>query len=103
MAHPDQNDPHASLRERVLQRVLNGPGESDARIRAAAAEGRGAPADLQPLIDKIHARAYTVTDEEVARLQPVYGDDRLFEIIVSASLGASHKRLTAGLKALERA
>lgn len=97
------SDPHATLLDRVLQRVLNGAGESDARIRAAAAEGRGVPADLQPLIDKVHARAYTVTDDDVAQLQRVYGDDKLFEIIVSASLGASHKRLMAGLKALEEA
>ncbi len=93
-------DPHASLRDRVLQGVLYGPGESDAAIRQAAAEGRGVPADLQALVDKIHSHAYKVTDEDIAHLQAKYGDDRLFEIVVSAALGASRERLLSGLNAL---
>jgi alkylhydroperoxidase family enzyme len=97
------NDPHATLRDRVLDRVLDGPGESDPAIRRAAAEGRGVPAELQSLVDKIHRHAYKVTDEEIAELQKRYGDDQLFEIIVSAALGASRARLLAGLDALEHA
>ncbi|GAC1411125.1 MAG: hypothetical protein NVSMB53_06360 [Gemmatimonadaceae bacterium] len=96
-------DPHASLRDRVLDRVLQGSGESEPAIRQAAAKDRGAPADLQRLVDKIHRYAYKVTDEDVARAQAKYGDDQLFEIVVSAALGASEQRLLAGLKALEEA
>lgn len=97
------SDPHAALRKRVIQGVLEGAGESDPAIRRAAAEGLGVPADLQALVDKIHHHAYKVTDEDVARVQAVYGDDRTFEIVVSASLGASERRLLAGLLALEDA
>ena len=97
------SDPHASLRDRVLNGVLYGPGESDAAIRQAAAEGRGVPADLQALVDKIHSHAYKVTDQDIAQLQAKYGDDRLFEIVVSAALGASRERLLAGLNALNEA
>jgi hypothetical protein len=96
-------DPHASLRDRVLQGVLYGPGESDAAVRRAAAEGAGVPADLQALVDKIHSHAYKVTDDDIARLQAKYGDDQLFEIVVSAALGASRQRLLAGLNALNDA
>ena len=96
-------DPYASLRDRVLDGVLYGPGESDPAIRQAAAEGRGVPADLQALVDKIHNHAYKVTDQEMAHLQAKYGDDRLFEIVVSAALGASRERLLAGLNALGEA
>jgi hypothetical protein len=96
-------DPHASLRDRVVDSVISGPGVSDAGIRRAAAEGTGVPADLQPLVDKIHRHAYKVTDEDMARAQAKYGDDQMFEIVVSAALGASRKRLLAGLKALEEA
>lgn len=96
-------DPHASLRNQVLERVIEGIGESDPAIRRAAAEGRGAPSDLQPLVDKIHRHAYKVTDEDFARVQTKYTDDQLFEIVVSASLGASRQRLLAGLKALDEA
>ena len=96
-------DPHAALRERVLNNVFEGPGESDPALRRAVAEGAGIPADLQALVDKIHRHAYKVTDDDIARLQAKYGDDRMFEIIVSAALGASRQRLLAGLDALEQA
>lgn len=97
------NDPHAALRDRALDTVLNGPGESDPALRQAAASGVGLPGELQTLVDKIQRHAYKVTDEDVARLQAQYGDDRMFELIVSAALGASRKRLDAGLRALEDA
>jgi hypothetical protein len=96
-------DPHAGLRDQVLQRVLQGAGESDPATRSAAAEGSGVPTDLQALVDKIHRHAYRVTDEDIALLQATYGDDQMFEIIVSAALGASRKRLLAGLEALDEA
>jgi hypothetical protein len=96
-------DPYAALRDEVLRRVLEGPGESDASVRQAAAAGVGAPSDLQPLVEKIHHHAYKVTDEDVAALQQRHGDDPMFEIIVSAALGASRQRLLAGLRALENA
>ena len=97
------SDPHADLRHRVFERVLLGAGETDPALRNAAANGTGVPADLQPLIDKIHRHAYKVTDEDIASAQAKYGDDKMFEIVVSAALGASRKRLVAGLKALEEA
>ena len=96
-------DPHAALRDRVLEIVLEGAGDSDAGIRRAAAYGTGVPADLQPLVDKIHNHAYKVTDDDIARLHAKYGDDPLFEIIVAAALGASRRRLLAGLEALDEA
>ena len=97
------HDPYAALRDAVLARVLDGDGESDPALRRAAADGVGLPADLQDLVDKIHHHAYRVTDEDLARLRPAHGDDRLFELVVSAALGASRRRLLAGLDALERA
>jgi hypothetical protein len=97
------SDPHAVLRDRALRSVLDGDGESDPTIRKAAAEGSGVPADLQVLVDKIHRHAYKVTDDDIAQLQAKYGDDRMFEIVVSAALGASRRRLLAGLEALDEA
>ena len=96
-------DPHATLRDRALDRVLNGPGETDPALRNAAADDAGLPAELQSLVDKIHHHAYKVTDEDIATLQAKHGDDRMFEIVVSAALGASRHRLLAGLRALEEA
>ena len=96
-------DRHAELRDKVLAQVLAGPGESDAAVRQAAAANAGGPEDLRPLIAKVHAHAYKVTDADIARLQSTYGDDKLFEIVVSAALGASRQRLMAGLDALGKA
>ncbi len=96
-------DPHAELRDRVYRSVLDGPGQSGPELRRAAADGKGVPADLQALVDKIHRHAYTVTDDDLARLRATYSDDQMFEIVVSAALGASRARLDAGLAALEEA
>ena len=100
---PKISDPHAAARDAVLRSVLDGPGETDPSLRYAAAEGVGAPDDLRALVEKIHQHAYRVTDEEIAALQGKYGEDQLFEIIVSAAVGASRQRLMAGLRALEEA
>ena len=94
-------DPHAAPRDRVFETVLKGPGESLPAIRLAAAEGTGVPADLQALVDKIHHHAYKVTDADLSSAQSKYGDDQMFEIVVSAALGASRQRLLAGLEALD--
>lgn len=96
-------DPHASLRDRVLASVLDSPGESLTEIRHAAADGTGLPSTLQPLVDKIHRHAYKVTDDDMSRAQAKHGDDQMFEIVVSAALGASRQRLLAGLEALDKA
>ena len=96
-------DPHANLRDRVLNRVLLGAGDVETGLRQAAASDGGAPADLQALIDKIHRHAYKVTDEDIAMAQQKYGDDKMFEIVISAALGAANQRLQAGLRALNQA
>lgn len=96
-------DPHAELRDKVLDGVLNGAGESHPAIRNAVADRKNVPAELEALVDKIHRHAYKVTDEDIAILQAKHGDDRMFEIVVSSALGASRQRLLAGLAALEEA
>jgi alkylhydroperoxidase family enzyme len=96
-------DPHSELRDRAFRTVFDGPGQSDPTLRNAVGEGDGVPADLQSLVDKIHRHAYKVTDDDLARLRARYSDDQMFEIVVSAALGASRKRLLAGLAALEKA
>ena len=101
--NPKVPDPHAAARDAVLRAVLDGPGETDPSLRHAMAEGVGVPEELQALAEKIHRHPYKVTDEEIEALQGKYGDDKMFELIVSAAVGASRQRLMAGLKALEEA
>lgn len=97
------NDPHAALRDAALASVLSGPAQSEPATRRSAAKNEAVPADLQMLVAKVHAHAYRVTDDDVAAAQKKFGDDKLFEVIVSAAMGASKLRLDAGLKALEEA
>ncbi|HSQ32536.1 MAG TPA: hypothetical protein VLN49_21925 [Gemmatimonadaceae bacterium] len=97
------HDPHAKLRDEIFHQVLDGPGESDPAARREAAADSDVASDLRTLVGKIHQHAYTVTDDDVASLQAVHGDDKMFEIIVAAALGASRQRLAAGLAALEEA
>ena len=96
-------DPHANLRDKVLKSVLTGPGETDPAMRNAVADGKSVPAELHVLVDKIHRHAYKVTDEDMKRPQAKYGDDQMFEIVVSSALGASRNRLLVGMKALDEA
>ena len=78
-------DPHAALRDRVIARVLDGEGETAPALRKSVADNRGVPADLQQLVEKIHRHAYKVTDDDIARAQASYGDDKMFEIVVSSA------------------
>ena len=87
----------------MLSSVLDGVAETDRSLRHAAASGAGVPPHLDSLVAKIHAHAYRVTDDDVAGPQAKHGDDAMFEIIVSAALGASRRRLLAGLAALDEA
>ena len=96
-------DPYAEQRDMVLATILDGPGESDPSLRKAAADNMGLPADLRSLVDKIHRHAFKVTDDDMAKAQAKYGDDKMFEIVVSAAVGASRQRLRAGLDALSKA
>ena len=77
--------------------------ENAQRLEATGRDVRARSEDLRALVDKVHHHAYRVTDDDVARLQPTYGDDRLFEIVVAATVGAARARLLAGLAALEEA
>jgi hypothetical protein len=92
------NDPHAELRDRVTATVLDGPGVAPQALRRAAAAGRDLPGELQSLVDKVRAH-----DEDIARGQVMHGVVAMFEVVVSAALGAAHDRLAAGLRALEQA
>ena len=96
-------DPHATIRDRVFSSVFSGAGDSDRALREAVADGKNVPSELAALVDKIHRHAYKVTDDDLARLRTTYSEDQLFEIVVSAALGASRQRLFAGLAALEKA
>ena len=97
---------HRSHVEALRQAVLEGPGRVAPALRQAASrnDGSALPEALRSYVDRIERHAYRVTDEEVEELKRVgYSDDQLFEITVAAALGASLRRLEAGLAPLAAA
>lgn len=108
-------DRHGPLVERVRETVLVGPGVTQPALRqavekrAAVMSGRirasgevGAiPADLSEFVDRVAVEAWRVTSEEVkALLDAGYTEDEVFEVTVSAAMGAACGRLERGLAAL---
>lgn len=100
----------------VRAAVLEGPGATPTGLRQAVAARAGGPEagasraagvrevdeELRPLVDKVAGRAYEVTDADIATLrQAGYDEDAVFEVVVSAALGAGTARLRRGLAALE--
>jgi alkylhydroperoxidase family enzyme len=56
---------------------------------------------LGPYVQKVAHHAYKVTDEDITALhQGGYSDDQIFEVTVSAALGAGLVRLESGLAIL---
>ncbi len=86
----------------ALRRAIQA--RSGASAGSAARETAEIPAELHELIDKIAERPTEVTDEDFTRLSARgYTLDQLFDVVMSASLGASHARLRRGLDALDLA
>jgi len=105
--------------ERLVERVLAGPGHAASELRRAVfARAFGPPwsplsgtemgtggediaPDLAGYVDKVALHAYKVSDEDLAALKRAgNSDDLLFEVTVSAALGAAVGRLERGLSAL---
>lgn len=100
--------------QRFVDAVLTTPGDTRDELRCAvearAAQNGGRPAnhasdevpeDLTRYVDKVAKHAYKVTDADVEALHHAgYSEDAIFEITLSAALGAGLARLERGLEAL---
>ena len=93
----------AQVRE-LRTAILDQPGHLDDARRREAWDGTSSEPQLAAFCAKVAARAYTVTDEDVARLrQAGYSEDQIFEATICAAVGAGLTRLEQGLAALEGA
>jgi alkylhydroperoxidase family enzyme len=104
---------HMPLVRALEESILTAPGDTDPVLRrvveARSAElgGRPGPATgeipeaLRPYVDKVARHAYKVTDRDLEELKAAgYSEDAIFEITLSAALGAGTSRLERGLAAL---
>jgi alkylhydroperoxidase family enzyme len=105
---------HAANAHRLVEAVLTNTGETDPALRytveayAAGLRGRPneqadkLPAELVEYVNKIALHAYKTTDEDIEALrQAGYSEDAIFEITLSAALGAGMARLERGLSVLK--
>jgi hypothetical protein len=92
------------LRERVIDRAVNGPGRATRAMRRAAFENTGVDERARALVDKVAGRAWTVTTTDVTAVSASgMKDDEVFELVVCAALGQSTRQLQAALAALDEA
>ena len=108
------SDSHATYVQRLVEAVLSSEGETDASVRRAVESlsaqigGRStnqtdvvAP-ELINYVKKIALHAYKTTDEDIDALRHAgYSEDAIFEITLSAALGAGMARLERGVSALK--
>ena len=92
---------YEDFRRRLVDAVLQTPGDTKPELRRAALERATAPGPLGPYVSNVARHAYKITDTDVAQLrQAGHSDDSLFEITVAASVGAALYRLDRGMAAL---
>lgn len=100
---------YAAWIQRLVDAVLTTPGHTPSALRHAAfaraarpgAPADGVPAPLAGYVDKVALHAYQVTDDDLAALQRAgSSEDAVFEITVTAAVGAALARLDRGLAAL---
>ena len=94
---------HARLRVEFIYHILESDAESSVALRRAAACNEGLPEHLVQLVEKIHRHSYKVVDADIDAARAACREDEIFEVILSACIGASEQRVVAGLKAVEEA
>ena len=103
----DLSGRYAVFTRRLIDSVLAAPGDTSseqrraALARAAGAVLSGGEDALGRYVDTVARHAYTLTDDDLTALQRAgNSEDVIFEITVSAALGAALGRLERGLAAL---
>lgn len=105
---------YTTYTQRLIDAIQSSPGETDPALRKAVKESSSLlsshasmpvdpmPAALNTYVKKVALHAYKVTEEDVERLRTAgYNEDAIFEITLSAALGAGMTRLESGLAALK--
>jgi len=105
---------YAAYTQRLIDAVISSPGETNSTLRRAVEDlsaglnSRSSqrvdrvPPELVPYIKKVALHAYKTTEEDIGALQTVgYSEDAIFELTLSAALGAAMIRLERGLAALK--
>jgi len=108
------DESHAVYAQHLIEAILTSPGYTEPSVRQAvealSAQPGGrltsnvdtVPPELISFVKKVALHAYKTTDEDIeALLKAGYSEDAIFEITVSAALGAGMARLERGLGTLK--
>jgi len=108
------SDSHAIYVQRLVEAVLTSEGDTDPSVRRAVEslsaqigghsmnQADAIPPELFSYVKKIALHAYKTTEEDIDGLRNAdYSEDAIFEITLSAALGAGMARLERGLAALK--
>jgi alkylhydroperoxidase family enzyme len=93
--------------EEVRAAILGTKGETSSELRKsiearAAGESAELPDALAGYVEKVARHAYRITDEDTQGLERAgYSQDAIFEITLSAAIGAGRARLQRGLAVLK--
>lgn len=93
--------------EALVARVLRGDGVTSTAVRGAAAGtgSDGLAERVAPVIAKIRAHAYKITDDDIAALRAAGfpDDDDIFEVTIATVVGVAQRRLDAAMAAIDAA
>jgi acyl transferase domain-containing protein len=87
----------------LVSRILKGPGEASTAERGGAFNNSGLAERLGRLADKVSKHASQVTDDDIAAATAGTNEDKVFEIVVCASVGQATRQYDAALAALDAA
>lgn len=91
-------------RRSLVARVLTHRGVASIAERRAAFDNTGLDAQLSTLVEKVARHASRVSDDDIARARAAgYSEDKLFEIVVCAAIGAASRQYESALAALDAA
>lgn len=97
-------DEKRTIHRRLVERILRGPGQAPAQLRAQAFENADVPEPLRALVGKVATQPARVTDADFAGpMQAGLTDDQLFELVICAAVGQATRQYEAGLAALAAA
>ena len=101
--HPEPHQRHADSLAAVRRAVFRSDGASDRATRSAAADDGELPERLSAYLAAVREESYRITEGHIDALKASgESEEEIFEVTVAAALGASLRRLDAGLRAIRR-
>lgn len=97
------HDHREALFDALTAAVLDSPGVLSLSARKALADGEfgSMPEEGRPYLTKVEGPSYETTDDEVAALARLMGEDAVFEATIAAAFGAAMRQVEAALALFE--